>query len=704
MQDATDALRDNPLLIFEGMPGFDRIRTEHIVPAVRYVIEQTLQKIDQLEQDLEPGWDSLVRELELLEVPFEYAWRPVTHLLGVKDSQGLRTAYETVQGEMVALEMRILQSRPIYDALTALKQSPAWNTFSEPQKRIVEIKIRDAQHAGIGLEDDARKRFIEIEQELSRIATRFSNNILDATKAFELIVSEKEEACGWPDGLKKLAAQSYNQAHPEADRTATPEEGPWRITLDHPIYLPFMQHSRNRGHREHVYRASITCASRGTLDNSAFIERILALRKEKAGLLGYPAYAELSLASKMAHNVEAVERMFDELARASRTNAYNDFSGLEDFAKKSGETARLEHWDILFWAERLRENLFDFTQEELRPYFPLERVLNGLFILCNTLFGIRVNAADGEAPVWHKDVRYFKVYHADSEPIASFYLDPYSRPQEKRSGAWMANCLTRRMVKERLQLPVIHLCCNCTPPVGDTPSLMNFDEIRTLFHEFGHGLQSMLTTVDYADVAGINGIEWDAVELASQFMENWCYHKPTLMGMSRHIHSGEPLPDELFEKILAARTYRSGSLMMRQLEYGMIDMALHYRHDPEQGGSPFDLQRSISEQMRVPPPLAEDRFLCSFAHIFAGGYAAGYYSYKWSEVLSADAFAAFEEAGLDNQDQLPVLGRRYRDTILASGGSRHPMDVFKSFRGREPSTKALLRHSGLIQPDPDGKP
>ena len=696
MKDKTEELKNNPLFISKGIPEFDLIRPEHIVPAVQYVIEQTLHKIDQMEQDMPPGWDDLIRELDLLELPFEYAWRPVTHLLGVKNSEDLRKAYETVQGEIVALEMRLLQSKPIYDAFTALKQGPSWNTFTEPQKRIVDLKIRDAQHAGIGLKDNSRKRFIKIEQELSSIATRFTNNVLDATKAFELIVSKKEDSQGWPESLRRLAAQSYNHARTETENPATPDEGPWRITLDQPSYLPFMQHSRKRGQREQVFRASITRASNGTLDNSAFIDRILALRKEKAALLGYPTYADLSLSSKMAPDVEAVDKMFDELATAARPHAYQDFRELQKFAKRCGESEPLKHWDIAFWAERLSESLFNYTEEELRPYFPLERVLKGLFFLCNSLFGITVKAADGEAPVWHADVHYFKVYDEVGAQIASFYLDAYSRPQEKHGGAWMANCLTRRKINERLQLPVIHLCCNCTPPVGDNPSLMSFNEMRTLFHEFGHGLQSMLTNVDIADVAGINGIEWDAVELASQFMENWCYHKPTLMGISRHIRTGKPLPDELFEKILAARTYRSGSLMMRQLEYGMIDMALHYSHDQVKGESPFDLQRTISKQLSVLPPLAEDRFLCSFAHIFAGGYAAGYYSYKWSEVLSADVFAAFEEAGLDNPDELAVLGRRYRETILASGGSRHPTDVFKSFRGREPSTQALLRHSGLL--------
>ncbi len=696
MENKPDAPQNNPLLISDGLPQFDHIRPEHIVPAARQVIEQTLHTIEQLENDLQPTWESLIGPLELLDLPFEHAWKPVTHLLGVKNSDELRTAYETVLAEMVALELRLLQSRPIYEACTALKQSAAWQTFSTAQRRIVELKLRDARVAGVGLDDAARSRFLQIEQELSSISTRFSNNVLDATKAFELIISEQEDTQGWPESLRKLAAQSYNQSRPGTDQRATPQDGPWRITLDYPSYLPFMQHSRQRRQREEVYRALITRASQGAFDNSALIERILTLRKEKAGLLGYATYAGLSLASKMAPGVDAVETMFSELSLAARHHAQQDLMNLQEFAQARGAASPLAHWDIPFWAERLSEHAFGYTEEELRPYFPLERVLNGLFSLCTFLFGIRVAPADGEAPVWHEDVRFFRVYGENGALIASFYLDPYSRPQEKRGGAWMDNCLTRRRIDGRLQLPVIHLCCNSTPPVGDTPSLMSFSEVRTLFHEFGHGLQSMLTTVDFADVAGINGIEWDAVELASQFMENWCYHKPTLTGLSRHICTGEVLPDALFEKILAARNYRAGSLMMRQLEYGMIDMALHHRHDPQSGESPFSLQRTISEQMSVLPPLAQDRFLCSFSHIFAGGYAAGYYGYKWSEVLSADIFAAFEEAGLDNPGELAALGRRYRDTVLALGGSRHPMEIFKEFRGREPSTQALLRHSGLL--------
>jgi oligopeptidase A len=345
----------------------------------------------------------------------------------------------------------------------------------------------------------------------------------------------------------------------------------------------------------------------------------------------------------------------------------------------------------------LREQKFDYTDDQLRPYFPLPRVLDGLFGLSEKLFGIQIERTDGkDAHVWHSDVQFFKVFR-DGAHIASFYLDPYSRPADKRGGAWMNSCLERRWVNDTLHLPVVHLCCNGTPPIGDKPSLMSFSEVETLFHEFGHGLQGMLSTVDYADVAGLNGVEWDAVEIASQFMENWCYHKPTLMGMTAHVETGEPLPDDLFEKICAARTFRAGSLMMRQLAFGKIDMLLHHRHDPNGSESAFDVERHVTQEMSVLPPLPEDRFLCAFTHLFSGGYAAGYYSYKWSEVISADAFGAFEEAGLDNEEAVAKMGRKFRDTILAQGGSKPPMDVYREFRGREPSTEALLRHNGLLK-------
>jgi len=607
----------------------------------------------------------------------------------------LRSAYEAVLGDVVAFGLRVSQSDAIYSALKTLKDSDAWEQLCEAQQRVVDAKLLTAELAGVGLVGDEREQFNAAEQKLSQLSTDFSNHVLDATKAFELIIEDAQQVVGFPPSLLQLCSQSYNQEHADDQSQSTPEAGPWRITLDLPCYGPFLQHCGDRGLREQVYRAFITRASSGDLDNSQIIREILKLRRDKAKLLGYETYAATSLAKKMAPDVESVERMFESLRTASWDPAVQDMQDVQDLAEESGITESLQHWDIPYWSERLREGRFDYTDEEIRPYFSFDRVLQGMFDLVRDLFGVTVSAADGDAPIWHEDVRFFHVHDEDGSHLSSFYLDPFSRPENKRGGAWMNDCLGRRADGCALQRPVAHLVCNGTPPVGDKPSLMTFREVETLFHEFGHGLQHLLTRVDYADAAGINGVEWDAVELPSQFMENWCYHKPTLLGMTSHYETGEPLPEELFEKICAARTYRAGTLMLRQLNFGMTDMELHHRYDVDGDQSAFEVQRRISRSTSVLTALDEDRSLCSFQHIFAGGYAAGYYSYKWAEVLSADAFSAFEDAGLDDPQAVQSTGRRFRDTVLALGGGRHPMQVFRDFRGRDPEPDALLRHNGL---------
>jgi oligopeptidase A len=687
-------LENNPLLVTDGLPRYDEIKPEHVEPGVKNLLIQVEKQIEELEKALTPTWDGLLKPLEDMDVPFEYAWSPVSHLMSVKNSDDLRAAHEAVLQDVVAFGLRVQQSRPIYEGLVAIRDGKEWNNLDEAQRRCVELKIRSAEHAGVGLDGEAKERFNAIAKEMSQIGSDFSNHVMDATKAFELIVEDKADTEGWPNSLRQGVAQSYAQANEGTE--PDPENGPWRITLDFPSFFPFMQHHRVRAHREQVYRAFVTRASSGELDNSDLIAKTLQLRKEQAGLLGFGSYAEWSLAAKMAPDVAAVEQMTDELSTASKAHMQKDYEALEALARENGETASLAHWDLAFWSERLREQKFDYTDDQLRPYFPLPKVLDGLFGVVARLFGVQIEEAKNvDAHLWHEDVQFFNVMR-DGEQIASFYLDPYSRPAEKRGGAWMNDCLNRRWMNGKLHLPVVHLVCNGTPPVGETPSLMSFSEVETLFHEFGHGLQGMLTTVDYAEVAGINGVEWDAVEIASQFMENWCYHKPTLIGMTAHVETGEPLPNDLFEKIKAARTFRAGSLMMRQLSFGKIDMLLHHVYDPDGDETAFDVERRVTEEMSVLLPLPEDRFLCSFSHIFAGGYAAGYYSYKWSEVLSADAFGAFEEVGLENDAAVAETGRRFLDTILSLGGGRHPMDVYRDFRGREPSTEALLRHNDLL--------
>lgn len=691
-------ITDNPLLIGKGLPPFEAIKPEHVETAMTQLLAELDKELATLEANVQPTWSGLVEPLDRLVERLRWSWGIVGHLMGVKNSPELRTAYESVQPQVVQFLNKLNQSQPLYEAFKALRANDTWDSLESAQQRIVEAAIKDAELAGVGLSGDKRDRFNAIQLELAELSTKFSNNVLDATKAFSLTLTTKEEIDGLPPSLTSLAASS---ARAVGEENATAEDGPWQITLDFPSFGPFMQYSTRRDLREKLYKAYISRASSGELDNAPLLERILQLRQEKAQLLGFSNFAELSLASKMAPNVEAVEALLEELRRASFDAAVQDLEELKSFAAAKGaeESRDLKHWDISFWSERQREEKFAFSAEELRPYFPLPQVLNGLFSLVNRLFGVTITPADGQAPVWHEDVRYFQIADETGEAIAYFYLDPYSRPAEKRGGAWMDDCIGRAKITENgtttTRKPVAYLVCNQTPPVDGKPSLMTFREVETLFHEFGHGLQHMLTKVDYQGAAGINNVEWDAVELPSQFMENWCYHRETLLGMAKHYETGEPLPEHYYQKLLAARNYMSGSAMLRQLHFSCIDLELHYRYQPGGDESVTDVRNRIAKNTTVLPPLPEDAFLCAFGHIFAGGYAAGYYSYKWAEVLSADAFSAFEEAGLDNEQALTTTGKRFRETVLALGGSKHPMEVFKSFRGREPSTDPLLRHCGL---------
>ncbi|HEY9822665.1 MAG TPA: M3 family metallopeptidase [Candidatus Sericytochromatia bacterium] len=689
---------NNPLLIGKGLPPFEAIKPEHVVPAMTQLLAELDEELAILEAKVTPTWSGLVEPLDRLGERLTWSWGIVGHLMGVKNSPELREAYETVQPQVIQFSNKLNQSQPLYKAFKALRNGDEWSSLEPAQKRIVEAAIKDAELSGVGLEGEKRERFNAIQLELGEISTKFSNHVLDATKAFSMKLTSKEDVDGLPPSLTSLAAQAARAA---GEEDATAENGPWLITLDYPSYVPFMQHSTRQDLREKLYKAFISRASTGELDNTPLIERILELRKEKAQLLGFSSFAELSLARKMAPNVEAVEALLEELRSASYDAARQDLEELKAFAASKGaaEANDLKHWDISFWAERQQEEKFAFSAEELRPYFPLPQVLDGLFSLVKRLFSVTVTAADGQAPVWHEDVRYFQIADETGTPIANFYLDPYSRPAEKRGGAWMDDCIGRAKIAEAgtttTRLPVAYLVCNQTPPVDGKPSLMTFNEVETLFHEFGHGLHHMLTKVDYAGAAGINNVEWDAVELPSQFMENWCYDRPTLFGMAKHYETGEPLPQHYYQKLLAARHYMSGSTMLRQLHFSRVDLELHHRYVPGGSETPADVRNRIAKTTTVLPPLPEDAFLCAFGHIFAGGYAAGYYSYKWAEVLSADAFAAFEDAGLDNEEAIASTGKRYRETVLALGGALHPMEVFKAFRGREPSTVALLRHSGL---------
>ncbi|GBF82846.1 M3 family metallopeptidase [Aphanothece sacrum] len=684
----------NPLLIGEGIPPFEQIKPEQVVPAMTELLQNLNTQLTDLEAKVIPAWEGLVDPLNKLEERLTWTWGIIGHLMGVKNSPELRQAYETVQPNVVQFINKLSQSQPIYQGFKTLKNSFVWDSLETAQKRIVETTIREAELSGVGLTGEKREQFNQIQLELAELSTKFSNHVLDATKAFKLKLTQEEQVDGLPPSLLSLAAQT---ARSEGEENATPESGPWVITLDYPSYVPFMKYSTQSDLRETLYKSFISRASTGELDNNPLIERILELRKEQAQLLGYNTYAEVSLARKMAPNVETVESLLEELRQVSYEAALKDLESIKTFAK----TDDLKHWDISYWSEKQREFLFNFSSEELRPYFPLPQVLDGLFTLAKRIFGVTIIAADGKAPIWQEDVRYFQVNNEAGEAIAHFYLDPYSRPSEKRGGAWMNDCIGRAKIRLEEQfitrLPVAYLICNQTPPIDGKPSLMTFDEVNTLFHEFGHGLQHMLTKVDYLGASGINNVEWDAVELPSQFMENWCYDRTTLFNMAKHYETGETLPEHYYDKLIAARNYMSGSTMLRQLHFSLLDLELHHRYQPNGKETPSQVRERLAQKTTAMKPLPEDAFLCSFGHIFSGGYAAGYYSYKWAEVLSADAFSAFEEVGLNDEQAVSETGKRFRDTVLALGGSLHPMEVFKAFRGREPKTEPLLRHSGLLQ-------
>jgi oligopeptidase A len=689
----------NPLLIGQGLPPFGEIQPEQVVPAITEILARVNAELSQIEANIVPTWAGLVEPVDRLSERLFWSWGIVGHLMGVKNSPELRAAYEEMQPLVVQFSMRLGQSTALYQGYKAIQTSAEWATYAPAQKRIIEAAIREMELSGVGLTGTPKQRFNEIQLALAELANKFSNNVLDATKAYRLELTKPEDIAGLTESSLAQAAQAARSAGHES---ATPTDGPWVITLDMPSYIAFMQHSQRRDLREQVYKAQISRAAAGEHDNLGNIDRILELRREKAQILGFDNFAELSLASKMAPNVAAVENLMESLRSASFESAKQDLEDIRAFASSNGATEAndLKHWDMAYWSERLREAKFDFNAEELRPYFPLEQVLSGLFNLAHKLFGVTITAADGQAPIWHPDVRYFQIANEQQQPIAYFYLDAYSRPAEKNGGAWMNDCIGRAKLTDlegsKVRLPVAYLICNQTPPVDGKPSLMTFNEVETLFHEFGHGLQHMLTTVDFAGAAGISNVEWDAVELPSQFMENWCYHRPTLLSLGKHYETGEPLPEQYYQKLLAARTFMSGSGMLRQIHLSWLDLELHGRYQPGGAETIADVRNRLAKITMVIPPLPEDNFLCSFKHIFAGGYAAGYYSYKWAEVLSADAFAAFEDAGLDDADAIEITGRRFRDTVLALGGSQHPMEVFTAFRGREPDPAALLRHNGLV--------
>ena len=687
----------SPLLVGQGLPQFTAITPEQVDQAIPQLLAELGAELDSLEAALagrldspqgEPlRWAELMDPLHQLGERLRWSWGVVTHLNGVCNTPELREAHQRQQGAVVAFGNRAGQSQLLY---RALQQLASQSDLDTTQQRILTAELRDMELRGVGLRGADQEAFNAASQQLAELATTYSNHVLDATNGWSLLLSEEDELAGLPSSLRDLLAQAAASAGQQG----------WLVGLDMPRVVPFLKYSARRDLRETVYRAQVARASQGELDNTPLIAQILSLKHQQAQRLGYANWAEVSLASKMAGSVAEVEQLLDELRCAAYPVAQAELEALRGLARRHGapEADDLKPWDVAYWAEKLRQESFSLDGEALRPWFPLEQVLQGLFGLCQRLFDIRIVATDaGQAPSWHPDVRYFRVLDgASGNPLAAFYLDPYSRPGSKRGGAWMDECLGRGTTRSgEPVLPVAYLICNQSPPVGQTPSLMTFDEVETLFHEFGHGLQHMLTTVERPQAAGINNVEWDAVELPSQFMENWCYDRATLMGMARHWQTAEPLPESDYQKLLAARTFMGGSATLRQVHFALTDLRLHSVWTADCGQTPEQLRRDLARTTTVLEPIAEDAFLCAFSHIFAGGYAAGYYSYKWAEVLSADAFSAFEEVGLDVEDEVVATGRRFRDTVLSLGGSRSPAEIFEAFRGRTPSTEALIRHSGL---------
>ncbi|MEM8858622.1 MAG: M3 family metallopeptidase [Chloroflexota bacterium] len=689
---------NNPLLDWDERPPFDLIKTEHITPGVETMLAESKAALEMLENANPSSWDELVPPLEAIIDKFSRVWNVVSHLNSVKNSPELREVYAKVQPQVVTFSNRLSQSRPIYDAFCRLGDSEEWDSFNPAQQRIIEKSIQSAMLAGVGLDGEEKERFNSISESLAKLQTTFSNNVLDSTKAFKHLVENKEELAGLPTSFLEMGAQAaVNHGH----EGATGENGPWLITLDIPSYMPTMKNCSNRELRKKLYMAYVQRAANGEQQNHENADQILALKQEKAQLLGYKNHAEMSVGSKMASTIEAVDTLLSDLKNAATPTGIKDLDEIKALAAEHGapEGSDMQQWDVYYWGERLREAKFDINEEELRAYFPFERVLDGMFGLVKDIFDIHVVPADGEVAVWHPDVRYFRVQNDEGNDIAAFYLDPYTRPAEKRGGAW-ANAPVQRTASlpssnGDVRIPVAYMCCNQSAPVGETPSLMTLREVETLFHEFGHDLQHMLTQIDYGLCSGLAMIEWDAIEIASQFMENWIYHKPTLQNLSGHYQTGASLPEETIDKIIAARSFRSGYAMLRQINFGRFDMEL-YADRKIEDETVKNVQERIFKDTMILSPVPDDMSYCSFNHIFPGGYSAGYYSYKWSEVLSADAFAAFTEVGLENKEAVKEVGMRYRNTILGMGGSRHPMEVYKEFRGREPSIEPLLKQEGLI--------
>ncbi|MEH8150503.1 oligopeptidase A [Aeromonas veronii] len=677
---------NNPLLTMDSLPPFSQIKPEQVQPAVIQAIADCKQKISDVLAQRDPHtWDSLIAPLEEVNDRLSRIWSPVSHLNSVLNSEALREAHDACLPLLSEFQTYVGQHEGLYQAYLALSQSDDFPLLSGAQRKEIQNTLRDFRLSGIGLPAEAQQRYGEIQARLSELASRFSNNVLDATRGWQKLVADEAELAGLPDSVRAAARQMAEFKGKEG----------WLFTLDIPSYLPVMMYADNRELRAEMYEAFTTRASdqgpnAGKWDNSAIMSELLTLRRELAQLLGFANYAELSLATKMADKTEQVVSFLTDLAAKSLPQGKAELEEIRTFAAEQHGQSELAAWDLAYYAEKLKQHKFSISDEQLRPYFPASKVVKGLFEVVKRVFGMKVRERLG-IDTWHPDVRFYDIFDADDELRGSFYLDLYAR-EHKQGGAWMDVCLGRRYRQDgSLQKPVAYLTCNFNGPVDGKPALFTHNEVVTLFHEFGHGIHHMLTRIDVAGVTGINGVAWDAVELPSQFLENWCWESEALAFISGHYETGEPLPADLLEKMLTARNFQAAMQMLRQLEFALFDFRLHQEFDPANPAQLPALLDEVRSQVAVMTPPAFNRFQHSFSHIFAGGYAAGYYSYKWAEVLSADAFSRFEEEGIFN----PATGQSFLKNILEKGGSKEPMELFRAFRGREPKVDALLRHSGI---------
>ncbi|PCI61038.1 MAG: oligopeptidase A [Gammaproteobacteria bacterium] len=684
----------NPLLSKSSLPQFSKIKAEHVKPAVEQAIKNCRDTLAQLlAENTIYTWDNLIAPLDEVDDVLGKLWSPVSHLNSVKNSDELRKAYEACLPLLSEFSTFIGQHQCLFNAYQQIANSEEFNKLDQAQQKVITNALRDFKLSGIALNDDDKKRYGEITAKVSELGSKFNNNVLDATHDFTVNIADKNQLTGLPESALD-AAQAAAQAK---------ELEGYLFTLDIPSYLPVMMYCDNQTLREQLYRAFVTRASEqgsnhGEFDNSSVMNEILALRHELAQLLGFSNYAEKSLATKMANSMTEVMNFLENLASKSQQQGKRDYQELREFAQQKFKINELQTWDLAYYSEKLKQNRYAISDEDLRPYFPENKVVAGLFEVVHRLYGLQIKQRNN-VDVWHDDVNFYDIYDVDGNLRGSFYLDLYAR-EHKRGGAWMDDCVGRSAlinkagIKGNIQLPVAYLTCNFSRPIGDKPALFTHDEVVTLFHEFGHGLHHMLTQINASSVAGINGVPWDAVELPSQFLENWAWQPEALAFISSHFETGEALPQTMLDKMLAAKNFQSAMQMLRQLEFSIFDFQMHAQYDPNNADQAHYIQNilnNVRQQYAVIKAPEFNRFQHSFGHIFGGGYAAGYYSYKWAEVLSADAFSRFEEQGIFNQE----VGKAFLTNILEKGGSQEPSELFTAFRGREPKIDALLRHCGI---------